>query len=122
MSIMCEECKCSINLNSGCDNGCQCCNRGAITELIATRTAQLLAITEDDRDDMDSENPILLAETHPNRFALMSLFFTDSDGVQIQEDLDLNEVTVKFFTDETEEEITEGALFDWAINYYKENY
>lgn len=36
MSIMCEECKCSIHLENqpdgsreygGCDNGCQCCNR-----------------------------------------------------------------------------------------------
>lgn len=23
---MCEECKCTIGINEGCDNGCECCN------------------------------------------------------------------------------------------------
>jgi hypothetical protein len=92
------------------------------------RTAQIIALTEDKReeleqeDDMGDSNPILHAEQAPNRFALMSLFFTDSDGVQIQEDLDLNEISVKYFTDDNDIAVTEGALYEWAINHYKSNY
>ena len=26
MSLMCEECKCTIGIDEGCDNGCPCCN------------------------------------------------------------------------------------------------
>jgi hypothetical protein len=26
MSLMCEECKCTTDGVTGCDNGCQCCN------------------------------------------------------------------------------------------------
>lgn len=26
MSLMCEECKCTIGIGEGCDNGCECCN------------------------------------------------------------------------------------------------
>lgn len=26
MSLMCEECKCTIGIDEGCDNGCLCCN------------------------------------------------------------------------------------------------
>jgi len=26
MSLMCEECKCTIGIDTGCDNGCECCN------------------------------------------------------------------------------------------------
>lgn len=122
MAIMCEECKCSIfNSETGCDNGCQCCNRETIMELLATRTAQLLAITEDDRDEYSDENPIFHAEQGPNRFAIMSLFFTDNDGVKIEEDIDLGHITVTLFNDETEQELTEGALYEWAINYYENN-
>lgn len=122
MSIMCEECKCSIFDNdSGCDSGCGCCNREDINELLATRTAQLLAITEDDRDEYSDENPIFHAEQGPNRFYTLSMFFTDNDGVRIEEDLSFNDITVTYFTDETSQELTEGALYEWAINYYKEN-
>jgi hypothetical protein len=90
-------------------------------ELLATRTAQLLAITEDDRDEYSDENPIFHAEQGPSRFYIMSMFFTDNDGVRIQEDLDVNEITVTLFNEETEQELTEGALYEWAINHYKEN-
>lgn len=122
MSLMCEKCKCTIGLDKGCDNGCSCCNGATIESLIEERTAQLLSITEEQRDNGDESNPILYAEQGPNRFALMSLFFNDSDGVQIQEDLELNEITVKFFNDSKEQEITAGALYEWAINYYRDNY
>lgn len=26
MSIMCEECKCTIGIDEGCENSCPCCN------------------------------------------------------------------------------------------------
>ena len=122
MSIMCEECKCSIFDNdSGCDNGCGCCNREAINELLATRTAQLLAITDADRESGNSENPILLAESQPNRYQFVIVFFTDFDGVKITEDLNDEdaELSVQFFNTETEQDLIEGALYDWAINYYQ---
>jgi len=93
-----------------------------IESLIKERTAQLLALTDEVRDTENSDSPILYAEQGPNRFALMSLFFNDSDGVQIQEDLELNEITVRFFNDSKEQELTNGALYEWAINYYKNNY
>lgn len=127
MALMCEECKCSIfNSDSGCENGCGCCNREGINELLATRTAQLLAITDEQRDEyLDGEsddNPILHAETGPNRFASMSLFFTDSDGVRIEEDINCNEIEVYYFTDETEQQLTDGPIYDWALNYYQTSY
>ena len=134
MAIMCEECKCSIYLEKqedgtmeygACENGCSCCSgedMKALEQTLSERVAQLLAITEEQRDAGEENNPILHAESGPNRFALMSLFFTDSDGVKIEEDLDINTITVTYFTDLEELEIKEGALYEWAINYYKENY
>lgn len=119
--MMCEECKCTIGLDRGCDNGCGCCNEN-LAELLSKRESQILAITEDDRDEYLDENPIFHAEQGPNRFALMSMFFTDTDGVQIQEDLDLGEITVKYFTDSNEVVLTEGALYEWAVKHYQENY
>lgn len=95
-------------------------------ELLKEREEQVLALTEEKREELESQddcgdsNPILHAEAGPNRFYILSAFFTDSDGVQIQEDLDLNELTVKYFTNEGEIELTEGTLYDWAVSYYKE--
>ena len=130
MAVMCETCKCSIYLEDkadgtrdygGCESGCACCNEN-LTEKIAERVAQILAITEDDRDEYDESNPIFYAEQGPNRFATMSLFFPEEDGVRITEDLDTDDVTVHYFTGDNEVEITEGALYEWAINHYRENY
>jgi hypothetical protein len=140
MAIMCEECKCSIYLEEqedgtkeygGCENNCPCCNKeegtSTISEVLAKRNAQVLAVTDEDRDEMDENNPIVFAESGPNRFSLMSMFFEDkvggdNDGVQIQEDLDCGEITVKYFTEEGEVELTEGAVYEWAINHYRENF
>ena len=88
--------------------------------MLSERAAQILAYTDEDRDAMDDTNPITHAETGPNRFHTMSLFFTDNDGVQIQEDADLNEITVKYFKDgEPDVEVTEGPVYDWAIKHYE---
>jgi hypothetical protein len=87
--------------------------------VLSERAAQILAYTDEDRDAMDDSNPITHAESGPNRFHLMSLFFSDSDGVQIQEDADLNEITVRYFKDnEADIELTEGPVYDWAIEQY----
>jgi hypothetical protein len=56
----------------------------------------------------------------------MSLFFEDvpgghNDGVKITEDLDLGEITIAYFTDEDETELTEGAVYDWAIDFFRNN-
>lgn len=90
-----------------------------LDEMLKLRESQLLAITEADREEMDEDNPIIHAETGPNRFAILSMFFTDNDGVQIQEDLDLHELTVKYFTDDGEVEVESGPLYDWAVEFYK---
>jgi hypothetical protein len=57
---------------------------------------------------------------------MMSLFFEDvpeghNDGVKITEDLDLGEITVEYFTDIDEVPLTEGAVYDWAIDFFKNN-
>jgi hypothetical protein len=133
MPVMCETCKCSIYLidgtrdYGGCESGCPCCNEN-VGALLSLRIAQILALTDEKREyyseaeDMGDSNTIIHAESAPNRFATMSLFFTDSDGVQIQEDLDLHDITVKYFTDDNEMLVTEGPFYDWAVNYYRSNY
>lgn len=94
-------------------------------ELLQLRTEQLLSLTDADRDSGDESNPILFAESGPNRFSIMSLFFSDSggkeDGVRIQEDLDLNEITVEYFTDTETIELKEGPIYEWALEFYKSN-
>ena len=131
MAIMCEECKCSIYKNDAgeygaCENSCACCSENLI-ELIAIRAAQVLATSDADRDAGDETNPIIFAESGPNRFNVMSLFFEDkpggiNDGVTIEEHLGSNDITVKYFTDDNTTEITSGPVYEWAINHYRENF
>lgn len=99
----------------------------ALNDLLETRAAQIVATSEEEREDGDEGNPILFAESGPNRYALMSLFFEDraggnNDGVRIEEDLDLGEVKIYYFTDTEEQELLEGEVYDWALNFYQENY
>jgi hypothetical protein len=94
-----------------------------LASLLEKRNQQVLSTTDEDRDS-DDQNPIVFAESAPNRFRLMSMFFEDvsggnNDGVQIQEDLDSEEITISYFTDTATMEITEGAVYDWALNFYK---
>jgi len=98
-----------------------------ISEVLEKRNEQVLAVTDEDRDEMDENNPVVFAESGPNRFRLMSMFFEDkvggdNDGVQIQEDVDTGDITVKYFTDKDEIQLTEGAVFDWAVKHYEENF
>ena len=141
MAVMCETCKCSIYLETqpdgtraygGCENECVCCNGSDILEVLQTRNEQVIALTDKVREELEGSedagatNPILFAEQGPNRFRMMSLFFEDvaggrNDGVKITEDLDLGEITITYFTDEDKTEITEGAVYDWAIDFFKNN-
>jgi len=135
MAVMCETCKCSIYLETqpdgtraygGCENECECCNGTNILEVLQTRNEQVIATTEEDREGSNEDNPIVFAESAPNRFRVMSMFFEDvvggnNDGVNITEDTDLGEITVKYFTDKDEIELTEGAVYDWAIDFFKNN-
>ena len=137
MAIMCDECKCSIYLETnadgtkqygGCENECACCN--IVAPGLELRARQILATTDEDRDEGDDEtNPIIFAESGPNRFSVMTLFFEDkpggaNDGVTIQEDLELNEITIKYFTEAYADtiELSSGPVYEWALNYYKENF
>jgi hypothetical protein len=92
-----------------------------LSDTLKELEAHLSLVDDDMRDAGDESNPIIFAESGPNRFNLMSLFFNDSDGVRIEEDLELGDITVQLFNDTDTQELKEGALFDWAITYYKEN-
>ena len=138
MASMCDDCKCSTYYDEDkdtyhCENECVCCNGSDILEVLQTRNEQVTALTDEIREELEDEfedvgaaNPILFAEQGPNRFRMMSLFFEDvagghNDGVKITEDLDLGEITVQYFTDIDEVPLTEGAVYDWAIDFFKNN-
>ena len=92
-------------------------------DLLEVRTSQLLALTDEERDAYSEEHPIFYAEQGPNRFAVMSLFFSDEDGVRIEENTNDGEITVSYFEDgRRNRELTSGALYEWALNYYRDNY
>ena len=40
-----------------------------LSESLKEREAQVLAVTEEDREEMDENNPIIFAESGPNRFS-----------------------------------------------------
>jgi hypothetical protein len=86
---------------------------------IKEREEQLLALTEEERDKGDDSNPILFAEAGPNRFNILTFFFPEGDGVKIQTDLDLDETSVEYFNDSETVELTEGPIYDWAIDLYE---
>jgi len=137
MPSMCDDCKCSTYYDEEkdsfhCDNECLCCNGTNILEVLQTRNEQVIALTDEVRqeleeaEDMGIGNPILFAEQGPNRYRLMSLFFEDvaggnNDGVKITEDTDLGEISVSYFTDRDEVPLTEGAVYEWAIDFFKNN-
>ena len=85
------------------------------------RNAQVLATTEEDRENLNEDNPIISAEMAPNRYQTVTLFFPEEDGVRIEEDLDLHLFKVYYFNDESEIELTEGAVYEWALDYYDNN-
>ena len=115
MPAMCNECRSSIPLS---ESYCELCKPVLdLDEGLKLREAQLLAIT--DREALDDSNPIGFAEAGPNRFRLLTLFFPNDDGIRVQEDLDLNEISVHYFNDRESVELKEGALYEWALDYYR---
>lgn len=85
-------------------------------ERLKQREAQVLALTEEERETGNEDNPILYAESGPCRFRTLSFFFPDGDGVEIIEDLDNEEeVTVKYFDDSNSIELNDGPLYEWAM-------
>lgn len=91
---------------------------------IQLREEQILAVTEEERDEVDANNPIIFAETAPNRFAMMSLFFEEEDGVRIVEDIDLHSIEVFYFDTEGKETQLEetSVLYQWASDYFQQNW
>jgi hypothetical protein len=91
---------------------------------IKKREELILATTEAEREDVDSLNALVIAEASPNRFNVMSLFFGDQeeDGVRIEEDLELGEITVQYFNDTETVELTEGVMYNWAMEFYSNNW
>jgi hypothetical protein len=86
------------------------------------REAQALAVTAEERENGNEDNPILYAESGPCRFRTLSFFFPEEDGVEIVEDLDNEEeITVNYFSDSGSVELTEGPLYDWAMERYYED-
>lgn len=87
---------------------------------LETRTAQVLAVTEREREELDENNPIIFAESGPNRFRSMSWFFPEEDGVELVEDIDTNTITVKYFNNEISIDLEEGSpLWCWATEIYE---
>lgn len=137
MASMCEDCKCSTYYDEEkdsyhCENECVCCNGSNILEVLQARNEQALALTEavrealEEAEDMGESNPFIFAESAPNRFRMMSLFLEDvsggnNDGVKITEDVESGEITIEYFTDIDQVPLTEGAVYDWALNFYKNN-
>ena len=138
MASMCEDCKCSTYYDEEkdtfhCENECVCCNGSNILEVLQARNEEVLALTEavrealEEAEDMGESNPFIFAESAPNRFRMMSLFLEDvsggnNDGVKITEDVESGEIEIEYFTDIDQVPLTEGAVYDWALNFYKNNY
>lgn len=137
MASMCDDCKCSTYYDEEkdtfhCENECVCCNGSGILEVLQARNEQALALTEavrealEEAEDMGESNPFIFAESAPNRFRMMSLFLEDvsggnNDGVKITEDVESGEIEIEYFTDIDQVPLTEGAVYDWALNFYKNN-
>jgi len=41
--------------------------------------------------------------------------------VKITEDVESGEIEIEYFTDIDQVPLTEGAVYDWALNFYKNN-
>lgn len=86
---------------------------------IKLREEQILAVRRIDEDDYD--NPIIHAEQGPNRYHSITWFFPDpeGDGCRVTYDCDLGTKEVVYFDKNgTEVELTEGVMYDWAMDLY----
>ena len=89
---------------------------------LSEREAQALAIAGKDREEVEEDNPIIYAESAPCRYQSITYWFPEEDGVMVQQSLDNEEeITVKYLTGEEEIDLTEGALYEWALEqFYKD--
>ena len=86
------------------------------------REEQVIAITEEERETGDDSNPILYAESAPCRYQSVTYWFPEEDGVIIEQSMDDEEdITVKYMNGDKTIELTEGALYEWAIEQFENN-
>lgn len=87
---------------------------------LAEREAQVLAVTAQDREELNDENPIIHAEMGPCRYQTITLWFPEEDGVRIEHDLDLNEYQAFYIKDDgTEEKLEEDStMYEWIRDFY----
>ena len=85
------------------------------------REEQAKGATREERESGATSNPIIGAEDNPNRFESLTFFFPEDDGVKIERDIDLDEVTVEYFFEGGSEILTEGALYEWALERWEED-
>ena len=84
------------------------------------REEQVAAVTEEERDSGDDSNPIVYAESGPCRYQSVTYWFPDDDGVIIEQNMDdAEDITVKYLNGDETIELTEGPLYEWAINLYE---
>lgn len=89
---------------------------------LTEREAQAKAVIEGERESLDDDNPIIYAESAPCRYQSITYWFPDDDGVVIEENLDREgEITVKYMDGDETIELTEGALYDWAMERWEED-
>ena len=66
------------------------------------------------------QSPLGEAEAFPSRFRTLSYFFPEEDGVEIVQDIDSEEwVSVYYFDETGRVELTEGALYEWALERFE---
>lgn len=89
----------------------------------AIREAQILALTEKDREEADSDNPIIYAETAPCHYQSETFWFPEGDSVEVVQNLDWEEDLEVYYQEQGGErvQITEGALYEWAIERWESN-
>jgi hypothetical protein len=87
---------------------------------IKVREEQLLALTQEEREKGDDSNPILYAESGPCRYQSTTYWFSEDDGVIVEQDMDnVEDITVKYMNGDETVELTDGPLYDWAIDLYE---
>jgi hypothetical protein len=84
------------------------------------REQQASALTEEEREAGDDSNPILYAESAPCHYQSITYWFPEEDGVIIEQNMDDEEdITVKYMNGDETIELTEGALYEWAIEQFE---
>jgi uncharacterized membrane-anchored protein len=84
-----------------------------------TRETQIIDLTEEEREEGREDNPILYAESAPNRYQSITYWFPEGDGVEVQQNQeDEEDITVRYLGKEEETTLTEGALYEWALDLF----